>query len=305
MSKMSFRAAAEKWLPEHLALCGAEHQQRVHNLFTRWAYPTLGKQAINRITPQQIVVCIKAHEQHAPSVAPLLLQKISKLYHYAKAMGWARYNPAEGLHIVLKPIKYKGFNFVQPEKMPEFLAAVDTFTDPEAAETVAFWLICHTAVRRAEAVQADLREVDFDRALWTIPAERIKTRQPHIVPLSEPVLELLHKWLAQRQQQGITGNRLFGDLPLHRPIETIRKAGYDGKMTLHGCRKVFSTAAHESGLWGIDAIELQLAHTIGGVRGVYNKAQYLDERRRLMDWYSSELQRWRNIGHGGYNGVLR
>lgn len=304
MSKPSFRAAAETWLPEHLALCGAAHQKRVNDMFARWAYPAFGSKTINRVTPQQIVACIKAHEQHAPSCAPLLLQKISKLYHYAKAMGWARYNPAEGLHIVLKPFRCNGFKHIPPEKMPELLAAVETFADPAAAETAAFWLIAHTAVRRVEAVQADLGEFDFDRALWTIPAERMKTRQPHSVPLSEAVLELLHRWLTERHKQGITDKRLFGDLPLHRPIEVIRQAGYDGKMTLHGCRKVFSTAAHESGLWRIDAIELQLSHSIGGVRGVYNKARYLDERRRLMEWYSGELQSWRNIGRGSYNGAL-
>lgn len=298
MSKPSFQAAAQIWLPEHLALCCPAHQKRVNDMFARWAYPALGSKTINRITPQQIVSCIKAHEQHAPSGAPLLLQKISKLYHYAKAMGWARYNPAEGLHIVLKPFRCKGFQYLPPEKMPEFLAAAETFADPAAAETAAFWLIAHTAVRRVEAVQADLGEFDFDRALWTIPAERMKTRQPHSVPLSGPVTELLQNWLAERARQGTSGSRLFGRLPLHRPIELIRAAGYGGRMTLHGCRKVFSTAAHESGLWSIDAIELQLSHSIGGVRGVYNKARYLDERRRLMDWYSSQMLRWRNIGRG-------
>ena len=69
-------------------------------------------------------------------------------------------------------------------------------------------------------------------------------------------------------------------------------------MTIHGLRKVFSTHAHESGRWSVDAIELQLAHVIPGVRGVYNKAYLLDERRRLMIWYASEIQSWRRIGAG-------
>jgi site-specific recombinase, phage integrase family len=227
---------------------------------------------------------------------------VSGVYRYAKVQGWCRYNPAEGLGIALKPYTYKGFSFIPPQDMPEFLAAVDTHTNIDAAALTAFWLIVYTAVRRGEAVNAALPEFDFATATWTIPAARMKMRRPHVVPLAPQVVDLLSAWLVERTRRGIAGDLLFGGIGGHRPLHVITQAGWRDKMTIHGFRKVFSTHAHESGLWSVDAIELQLAHIISGVRGVYNKAMLLDERRRLMIWYADEINRWRAIGRGGYNG---
>lgn len=170
------------------------------------------------------------------------------------------------------------------------------------AAVTAFWLIAYTAVRRGEAVNAAVSEFDFATATWTIPAARMKMRRPHVVPLAPDVVDLLSAWLVERARRGISGDLLFGGIGGHRPLHVITQAGWRDKMTIHGFRKVFSTHAHESGLWSVDAIELQLAHIISGVRGVYNKAMLLDERRQLMIWYADEINRWRAIGRGGYNG---
>nr|DAT67045.1 MAG TPA: Integrase [Caudoviricetes sp.] len=170
-------------------------------------------------------------------------------------------------------------NMVCPECYKKQQAAAD-----EAAEQV--------------AVNAAVDEFDFERRVWTIPAERMKMRRPHVVPLAPPVCRLLQAWLAERKRSGISSSLLFDGIGGHRPLHVITQAGWRGRMTIHGLRKVFSTHAHESGRWSVDAIELQLAHVIPGVRGVYNKAYLLDERRRLMIWYAREIQRWRRIGTG-------
>lgn len=185
--------------------------------------------------------------------------------------------------------------------MPDFLAAVDTHVTLDAAAVAAFWLIAYTAVRRNEAVGAELSEFDFKTATWTIPASRMKMRRPHTVPLSDAVVQLLQEWLVTRSRRQIQGSLLFGGIGGHRPLYVITQAGWRDRMTIHGLRKVFSSHAHESGLWSIDAIELQLSHTIGGVRGVCNKALFMDERRRLMQWYGEEMSKWRARGCGLYN----
>ncbi len=293
-----FKAAADEYLSVSLAECCPEMQKYTRYRMERYVYPFIGQQRIHRITPTQIIHCIQTYEQGAPSQARRLLQVVSGVYRYAKVQGWCRYNPAEGLGIALKPYTYKGFSFIPPQDMPEFLAAVDTHVSLDLAAVTAFWLIAYTAVRRGEAVNAAVDEFDFERRVWTIPAERMKMRRPHVVPLAPPVCRLLQAWLAERKRSGISSSLLFGGIGGHRPLHVITQAGWRGRMTIHGLRKVFSTHAHESGRWSVDAIELQLAHVIPGVRGVYNKAYLLDERRRLMVWYAREIQHWRKIGAG-------
>ena len=161
-----------------------------------------------------------------------------------------------------------------------------------AAET-AFWLIAYTAVRRGEAALAGVDEFDLADGLWTIPAARMKMRREHLVPLAPQVATLLAGWLAYREQVGITGDKMFGELQGWMILDVLTKARWRGRMTIHGWRKVFSTHAHESGLWPVDAIEMQLAHIIGRVRGVYNKVLLLPERRKLMAWYADEIDKWR------------
>lgn len=291
-----FEPAAKEWLNESMVHCCPQVQHYAHLMFEQFVYPQMGKTRINKVTPEQIISCIKMREIEGPSLARVLLQRLNRFFNYAKAMGWCKHNPAEGLGVILKPFKGSEFVFLPANEMPEFLAAINKCDRPNSARTVAFWLIAYTAVRRCEAMDAKLSEFDFENRLWHIPPERIKTRKPHIVPLSDQVVSLINSWITARRKQGIEGNRLFGDLHAQAPIMLIHKAGYRCRMTVHGLRKVFSTCAHESGLWSIDAIELQLSHTIQGVRGVYNKATLIDERRRLLQWYANKIDEWRKIG---------
>ncbi|WP_373740201.1 tyrosine-type recombinase/integrase [Neisseria sp.] len=288
-----FRAVAEEYLGISLAKCCNEYQRYTRYRMDHWVYPTIGSKRINKIKPPEILACIQEFEKGAPSQARRLLQVLSGVFKYAKVQGWCDHNPADGLGIALKPYSYKGFKHISIKQMPDFLADVDARVTLDAAAVTAFWLIAYTAVRRGEAVNADLSEFDFSDGLWTIPAERMKMKRPHLVPLAAPVVNLLEEWLEERNRIGIVGNKLFGGIGGHRPLHVITQAGWRGRMTIHGFRKVFSTAAHESGLWNIDAIELQLAHIIPGVRGVYNKAAMLEERRRLMDWYAEQVHNWR------------
>lgn len=291
---MMFRQAADQWIGRSTASCCEQVQYYTRKMFADWVYPLLGEQRIDAIQPQQIARLLLAYEQHAPSKARRMLRLFEQIYGYAKAMGWCCYSPAEGLAVILKPVQCKGFAFVDARQMPSFLAACHTHA-LRAADLAVFWLLVYTAVRRAEAVKAAVAEFDLAAATWTIPPERMKMRRPHVVPLAPPVVAMLADWLAVREAEGINGQAMFG-IPVHRPNEVIRQAGWSGRMTIHGLRKVFSTAAHESGHWHADAIELQLAHLIPGVRGVYNKAAMLDERRQLMVWYADQVDDWCRLG---------
>lgn len=156
-------------------------------------------------------------------------------------------------------------------------------------------MLIYTALRCQEVAYAKKSGFDLQARVWTIPAERMKISSgSHAVPLSSQVIELITPLFDS------DSNYLFS-LPNSpsKPInawsinQVIRQSGWQGKQTLHGFRKIFSTYAHASRKWTIDTIELSLAHRISGVRGIYNHADMLDERVGLMQWWANEVDGWR------------
>lgn len=293
-----FCDAMEEYLKIRISHCCERAQKYSRYRINTYVYPLIGNKKVNKVRPNEILLCIQAFEASAPSQARSLLRLIHGMYRLAKAKGWCRNNPAEGLDILLKHYKCSGFNYILPKSMPDFLADVQTKVTLDKAVVTAFWLLVYTAVRRSEAVEADISEFDLDNAVWIIPAERMKMKREHIVPLAPQVVKMLTNWLKERPDNS---NKLFGEIGSYRPLYVITQAGWKGRMTIHGLRKVFSTHAHESGLWSSDAIELQLAHKNYGVRGIYNKAQHWEERRRLMNWYVGQIDTWRNITQTNQN----
>lgn len=291
----TFKQAADEWLYKQQLHWASQAFDRAKIHFESWVYPVIGNKKISRITPKHIANIIRESGINAPSRARLILQRLNRVFRYAKACGWIKTNPAEGLGEMLEPINYRGFAFLQPAEMPQFFADISRKSNHTLPEYTALLLLAYTAVRRSEACLAEWCEFDWQSSTWTIPARRMKKRRAHLVPLAPQVIQLLQDWLKQREALGITGSRLFGEMAVHRPIELIKQAKWQKRMTIHGFRKVFSTAAHESNLWSMDAIELQLAHAIPGVRGVYNKACMLEERRKLMVWYADQIDGWRRL----------
>lgn len=149
-----------------------------------------------------------------------------------------------------------------------------------------------TGVRTIELRQAEWREFDFERRIWEIPVSRMKMRRPHLVPLSEQILAAL------REIQTVTGryNLVFpGRNDITKPMseasinQVLKRIGYHGKATGHGFRHTMSTILHEQG-YDTAWIELQLAHVDKNtIRGTYNHAQYLEQRREMLQWYGDYL----------------
>lgn len=290
-----FQQVAEDWQKQQQSYWGEASRKRAADHFTKWVYPHIGAKKISLITPADIATLVKICGTGAPSRGRLVLQQVSRVFKYAKACGWSSTNPAEGMAILLPPVRHQGFIFLHPPLMPEFLRTLDQKLNHNTAEYTALYLLAYTALRRSEVCNAQLTELDLDLATWIIPAERMKLRRSHLVPLAPSVVTLLRQWLEMREQYRIVGDKLFGGMKVYQPYELIKRIGWQKRMTIHGFRKVFSTVAHESNLWGIDVIELQLAHTIPGVRGVYNKASMLNERRRMMNWYAEQIDQWRGL----------
>jgi integrase len=195
--------------------------------------------------------------------------------------------PAE----ILKPRQVNHRPALADRDLPDFLAKLDAY-EGDAHTVQALRLLMLTATRPGEVRGARWAEFDLDAALWTIPAERMKMRSEHRVPLSRQALEVL------RNMQALSGDRELVFPSPYYPAKSLSentfnsamaRMGYKGSATAHGFRALFSTVANECG-WNADVIERQLAHVERNkVRAAYHRATYLQDREELMQWWADYL----------------
>jgi integrase len=196
---------------------------------------------------------------------------------------------ATGLARVLPSKQKRRMPAVSVEELPDLLRAVRSY--PEPVTRIGLLLLAHTFVRTSELIGAKWNEIKGE--YWVVPEERMKAGILHVVPITPEVRALLAElepltgdspyWLASsiNNQCSISNNTM---------LFALYRLGYRGKMTGHGFRAVASTVLNESGLWSRDAIERQLAHKeTDQVRHAYLRAEFLDERKRMMAWYSQYL----------------
>jgi integrase len=172
---------------------------------------------------------------------------------------------------------------LREKDLPDFMRALADYQG-DARTRLAIELVMHTFVRTGEIRTARWAEVEGD--LWRIPAERMKMGREHVVPLTHQTTAILDQLRAMGDEEFICR------MSENTMIYAMYRMGYHSRATIHGFRSTASTILNESGLWSPDAIERQLAHVPGNVvRSAYNAAQYLPERRRMMEWWSDYLER--------------
>lgn len=181
---------------------------------------------------------------------------------------------------------------MRPEELPDLLRAIDGYAEIGDQQTrLGLELMALTFTRTNELIGAGWTEIDMDAAIWIVPAKRMKMKTEHLVPLSPRALEILTELLAI----GGGSRFVFPGRNRDRPISNntllfaLYRLGYKGKMTGHGFRAVASTVLNELGFRS-DVIERQLAHSERDeVRGAYNRAEYLPERKNMMVAWAKHL----------------
>ena len=258
-------------------------------------FPTLGTKAINKIKPLDLLNALKqVEERGAIDIAKRLLQTTGQIYRYAVIHGITTYDITSGLTAGLsKPKKKEHFASLSENELPEFIAKFQNY-DGETLTKLALKLLIYTFVRTGEARGAKWEEFNLDKKQWVIPAERMKMKEKHIVPLSKQVLAII------KQIEPLTGGQEF--LFTHRTnyskcmsnntmLYAMYRMGYHSKATVHGFRATASTILNEHG-FRADVIERQLAHgERNKVRASYNHAQYLKERVDMMEWWGNYLSK--------------
>ncbi|QDJ13068.1 hypothetical protein CEP45_04025 [Mergibacter septicus] len=224
------------------------------------------------------------------------LAAITSVFDYACVLDIIQNNPAARLTKFIQ--SHNSVNRKHLKSEHEFIKLLRDINKSNSSKSIinALLVLIYTAQRRSEIIPAKWGEIDFYNRLWNIPAERMKMKQDHVIPLSETVINILNEQKKLSSEYVFPSSKKINyHINKSAPISVLYVAGYKKKQTIHGFRTLFSTIAHSSGLWSSDAIEMQLAHKITGVRGVYNKSNYLEERVRMMSWYAKQLDFWRTL----------
>jgi integrase len=274
---------------------------RMTKRFETFVFPALGSRPIRRIAaPELLTVLRRIEARGTHETAHRVRAACSRVFRYAVATGRAERDVAADLIGALVPVESRNFAAItDPAEVAGLLRAIDGYQG-EMVTQFALKLSPLVFVRPGELRKAEWSQVDFAAALWRIPWSRMKMGEQHLVPLSRQALALLE------DLKSITGNGrfLFPSLrSAERPISDntvnggLRRLGYSSdEMTGHGFRTMASTLLNELG-WNPDAIERQLAHDERDEsRASYNHAQYLDERRLMMQAWSDYLDTLRNRG---------
>ena len=291
-----FKVLAMEWMQDRKDAITEGTYLRDLSVFEKDLFPALGDMPIDQIKGKDVLACAKKIEERgALEMAKRSIPLTGRIFRYAIRKGIIENDPTPHLQEALKPRKVKHMARLDISEFPPFLERMDRYHGSILVKT-ALQLMTLTFVRTAELINMEWNEIDFDNHLWRIPAYKMKMALPHIVPLSRQAIELLESL------RPITGNKQFvfynhskaKPLSNNALLSAIRTMGYMGKMTGHGFRGLASTTLHEKGYMH-DAIEIQLAHTVGNsVSQAYNHAQHLDYRTKMMQEWSDFIDGLRN-----------
>lgn len=290
----TFRSVAENWKAKKEDTIKPLTLKKYWGIVESYLMPKLADYPISEVTPllakSALEIPYKQGKAEMFRKSVKLLNAI--LDHAVYSLFLISTNPCSKISTAFEPLKRGKNPAIKPEELPEFFDKMENSDTDLLTKYLIQWQLL-TMVRPNEAVTAEWAEIDFDKKLWTIPAEKMKQTKasddkPHLVPLSKQALSLLEriKRLDKRSPFIFPSVRSkAGYLNRETANNAIRdNMGYRGKQTAHGLRKIASTYLHEQGVMP-DVIEMCLAHTIKGIRGVYNEAEYLPHRQKaLQQW---------------------
>lgn len=296
----SFKLVAEEWVAKQ----EREGMSEVTLSKIRWllakAYPRIGSRPVAKITPQEALAVLRSIEATGRYESARRMRSVlGRVFRYAIATTRAEMDPSRDLRGALTVPKAKHLAAITtPKGAGELMRAIEGYTG-HAITLFGLRLSAHLFVRPGELRQAEWSEFDFDRSVWNIPEQKMKMRRPHRVPLSTQVIALFE----QLWELTGTGRYCFPSFrsPL-RPMSentvnaALRALGFSQEeMTAHGFRAMAATLLNETGKFNPDAIERQLAHMeTNAIRRAYTRGEYWDERVRMMQYWSDQLDEMRD-----------
>lgn len=290
----TFEKMALEWHEQQVGHWSARHAQTVLYRLERYIFPEIGTYPLYAIKPVIMLACLRKIDKTAPEMSRRMKRIASHVFKYAIATGRAEGDPTYGLECALRKYKKGHYASITVDEFPEFLVKLyDCKTQVYRQTYLAIRLLMLTFVRTQELVEAKWSEIDFDKAMWVIPGERMKMGQTHMVPLSRQALEVL------KELKEMNGHRVLVFPSVPRPrnpmckntmLQAIKRMGYRGKMTGHGFRSLALGLLKEKLGYPHHVADRQLAHVPkSSVDRAYDRAQFLPQRKEMMQAYADYI----------------
>nr|WP_298118101.1 integrase domain-containing protein [uncultured Pseudomonas sp.] len=260
---------------------------------TLHVFPDLKTTPLSQISAPMVIKLLRPIEAKGSlETVKRLSQRLNEIMTYGVNSGLIFANPLSGIRAVFKKPKKQNMAALRPEELSELMMELANASIKRTTRCLIEWQL-HTMTRPAEAATTRWADIDFDKRIWTIPAERMKKRRPHSIPLTEQALALLETLKPH------SGHREYV-FPADRNPRThansqtanmaLKRMGFQDRLVSHGMRSMASTILNEHG-WDPELIEVALAHVDKDeVRSAYNRADYIERRRPMMAWWSEHIQ---------------
>ena len=292
----TFQIVAHEWFSRQSTQWTERHSIGVLSSLKMNVFPDLGEIPIADISNLDLIATLRKLESEGKyETCYRIRQKLEAIFSFAEIEGLCIGNPARGLQKILTKPQPKSQNSLPISELPEFLKKIYADTGASKTTSLAMKFLILTFVRTSELRFADWMEFDIDSTepLWVIPAERMKMRKTHHVPLSRQAVSILEEMQQYSGTEGYVFPQVYNQkkaMSENTLLYFSNRLGYAGRNTIHGFRSVASTVLNESRKWQPDVIELQLSHQESNkVRKAYNRAEHLDERRKMMEWWSDYI----------------
>ena len=289
----TFQNVATAWYELKKDAVTPAYAEDIWRSLTLHVFPDLGTTPISAISAPEVINLLRPLETKGSlETVKRLSQRLNEIMTYGVNSGLIHANPLSGIRSVFKKPKKKNMAALAPDELKELMVAIANASIKRTTRCLIEWQL-NTMTRPAEAATTRWADIDFEKRIWTIPAERMKKRRIHIVPLTDQTVALLEAI------KPYSGHREYV-FPADRNPRThcnsqtanmaLKRMGFEGRLVSHGMRSMASTILNEEG-FDPELIEVALAHVDKDeVRSAYNRADYIERRRPMMVWWSEHIQ---------------
>jgi len=285
-----FSVVAGRWFQLKSKSVTEDYAKDIWRSLEKDVFPAIGEISVQTLKARTIVEALEPIKARgALETVRRLVQRINEIMIYAVNTGLIDANPASGVGMAFERPKKQNMPTLRPEELPKLMRSLVMSNLSITTRCLIEWQLL-TLVRPSEASGTQWAEIDFDLSLWVIPAERMKAKREHVVPLSKQALEILEVMRplsANRQYVFPSRNDPKQPMNSQTANAALKRIGYGGKLVAHGLRSIASTALNEAN-FNPDVIESALAHTDKNeVRRAYNRSTYLEQRKDMMSWWGT------------------
>lgn len=287
-----FSTVAANWFQLKSKSVTPDYAKDIWRSLEKDVFPAIGEIPVQKIKARTLVEALEPIKARgALETVRRLVQRINEIMIYATNTGLIDANPASGIGMAFEKPKKQNMPTLRPEELPKLMRTLVMSNLSVPTRCLIEWQLL-TLVRPSEAAGARWAEIDLESKLWTIPAERMKAKRVHIVPLSVQALEILEvmkKISANREHVFPSRNNPRKAMNSQTANAALKRIGYGNKLVAHGLRSIASTAMNEAN-FNADVIESALAHIDKNeVRRAYNRSLYIRQRIELMNWWGNQV----------------